>query len=216
MRPSPATLRPLLRHVHPELGRVTTPPECDAAGLAALCFFELLATRHEGPLRGVAPEKMLSCEPSVAAVVLFLHSRKSPWTVLNLNDAAEERAGLRGATHVKLTGNLTVASRDVLADCESLTAVDLTGLTSLTKVGEHFLVFCTSLTAVDLSGLPSLTQVEDDFLSGCTSLTAVDLSGLTSLTQVGSSFLDGCTSLTSVDVGELIAPWAVELCERFR
>ena len=85
MRPSPTTLRPLLRHVHPELGRVTTPPKCDAAGLAAVGLFELLAMRHDGPLRGAAPEAMLSCQRDVAAMVLH-DAAALPWLVIGVND----------------------------------------------------------------------------------------------------------------------------------
>ena len=125
--------RPKLRHVHPELGRVMTPPECDAAGLAAVCFFELLATRHDGPLLGAAPEAMLSCQRDVAAMVLHDVSLWAAWVVAGLDGSA-----VPGATHVKLRGDEVRVRDNFMNDCKSLTAVDLSGLPSLTQVGERF------------------------------------------------------------------------------
>ena len=58
---------------------------------------------------------------------------------------------------------------------------------------------CHSLTAVALSGFTSLSQVGYSFLSHCVLLKTVDMTGLTSLTQVGNQFLADCTSLTAVD-----------------
>ena len=94
--------------------------------------------------------------------------------------------------------------------CRSLTAVDLSSFNSLTYVGTFFLRGCRSLTAVDLSSFNSLTHIEDGFLSGCTSLTALDLSSLSSLEHVGCDFLQDCTSLTALDLSSLSSVQHIE------
>ena len=97
------------------------------------CFYELLATRHDGPLLGAAPEAMLSCQRDVAAMVLHDVSLWAAWVVAGLDGSA-----VPGATHVKLRGD-EVRVRDIfINDCKSLKAVDLSGLPSLTQVGERF------------------------------------------------------------------------------
>ena len=90
-----------------------------------------------------------------------------------------------------------------LDDCASLTSLDLSSFNSLTRIGYFFLRDCTSLTALDLSSLKNLTHVGDYFLDGCTSLTALDLSSLSSLEHVGNLFLHGCLGLTSLDLSSL-------------
>ena len=54
-----------------------------------------------------------------------------------------------------------------------------------------------SLTRLDLSAVSFVTRIGDRFLEECTSLTSIDLSGLSNVTRIGSYFLDGCTSLTN-------------------
>ena len=90
-----------------------------------------------------------------------------------------------------------------LTGCRGLTAVDLSSFTSLTHVGGCFLEGCTSLTSLDLPSLNSLTHVGHRFLQGCTSLASVDLSSSNSLTYVGDGFLHNCVSLTSLDLSSL-------------
>ena len=83
--------------------------------------------------------------------------------------------------------------------CTNLTAVDLCCFNSLTHVEYGFLQYCGSLTALDLSSFNSLARVGDDFLMGCEGLTSFDVS-FNSLTHVGCTFLRECSSLTSVDL----------------
>ena len=87
-----------------------------------------------------------------------------------------------------------------LADCTSLTSIDLSGLSNVTQVGEHFLWSCSSLTTLDLPALSNVAQINYNFLYGCTSLTNIDLSPLNNVTQVGAHFLQNCTSLTTLDL----------------
>jgi hypothetical protein len=82
--------------------------------------------------------------------------------------------------------------------CKSLIYVDLSGLSRVTKIGDHFLEDCESLTNIDLSGLSSITQIGDYFLSFCKSLINLDLSGLSNVTQIGNDFLFNCVSLTEI------------------
>ena len=85
----------------------------------------------------------------------------------------------------------------------SLTRLDLSAESIVTRIGHSFLAGCTSLTRVDLSGLSNVTEVGNCFLAGCTSLTNVDLSPLSNVPQVGVSFLASCTSLTTLDLSPL-------------
>jgi len=102
---------------------------------------------------------MLSCQRDVAAMVLHdAAAPKLPWVVIDVNDG--DAVTVNDDAYVKLRGTLTRVGNRVLAKCESPTAVDLSGVTSLRQVGNFFLFECFSLTAVDLSGLVSLTQVD--------------------------------------------------------
>ena len=92
--------------------------------------------------------------------------------------------------------DITIISEDFMQD-SSITSLDLSGLSSLTIVGNYFLYFCSQLTAVDLSGLNSVTTIGDYFLFGCEQLTSVDLSGFSSLTTIGHFFLYFCSQLTT-------------------
>ena len=85
----------------------------------------------------------------------------------------------------------------------SLTRLDLSAESIVTRIGDRFLCNCTSLTSIKLSGLSNVTQVGNSFLSTCTSLTNVDLSALRNVTQVGACFLFECSSLTNIDLSPL-------------
>ena len=87
--------------------------------------------------------------------------------------------------------------------CRSLTAVDLCCFNSLTHVGDWFLEGCSSLTALNLSSLNSLTRIGNSFVTGCKSLTSIDVTALKNVTVIGYSFLLNCTSLTSLDLSSL-------------
>ena len=84
----------------------------------------------------------------------------------------------------------------------SLTTLDLSAVSFVTRIGDYFLYNCTSLTSMDLSGLRNVTQVGDYFLSECTSLTSIDIFGLSSVTVVGNYFLSGC-KFTTLDLSPL-------------
>ena len=105
-----------------------------------------------------------------------------------------------------------------LADCTSLTSIDLSGLSKVTQVGVSFLANCKSLTALDLSPLSNVTKVEDRFLFCCISLTTIDLSALSNVTRIDDSFLSMCTSLTSIDLSPLtnvtqVGAWFLAHCK---
>ena len=90
-----------------------------------------------------------------------------------------------------------------LYECSSLTSLDLSSFNSLEHVGDFFLYEGSSLTVLNLSSLEHLTHVGDGFLYNCNSLTSVDLSSFNSLTHVGDTFLQDCTGLTSLDLSSL-------------
>ena len=81
----------------------------------------------------------------------------------------------------------------------SLTALDLSAVSCVTEIGDHFLHGCTTLTSVDLSGLTRLMRVGTHFLADCSTLTELDLSPVSNVTHICISFLHNCSSLTSVD-----------------
>ena len=90
-----------------------------------------------------------------------------------------------------------------LWECSGLTSVDLSSFNSLTHVGYGFLCGCRSLTSVDLSSFTNLTYVGDYFLSDCKSLASLDLSSFKSLTHVGDGFLYCCSTLSSLNLSSL-------------
>ena len=98
---------------------------------------------------------------------------------------------------------VTRIGHSFLAGCTSLTSIDLSGLSNVTEVSECFLQNCNSLTTLDLSPLSNVTQVGNSFLYACVRLTTVDLSPLSNVTQVGGSFLAHCSSLTTLDLSPL-------------
>ena len=86
---------------------------------------------------------------------------------------------------------------------ETLTRLDLSGVSVVTHIESNFLSGCSSLTEIDLSSLYNVARIESCFLSGCSSLTEVNLSALHSLTYIGRCFLGGCTKLSAVDFSSL-------------
>ena len=93
----------------------------------------------------------------------------------------------------------------------SLTRLDLSAESIVTRIGHSFLYYCTSLASIDLSGLSNVTQVGAGFLSGCRSLTSIDLSALSNVTQVGVGFLATCSSLTTLDLSPLSNVTSIDL-----
>ena len=85
----------------------------------------------------------------------------------------------------------------------SITRLDLSAVSTVTKIENCFLRQSRSLTSVDLSSLNKLEHIGDEFLEDCTSLTSLDLPSLNSLTHVGDFFLHNCVSLTSLDLSSL-------------
>ena len=92
---------------------------------------------------------------------------------------------------------------EFLRACSRLTALDLTSLNNLTHIGNDFADQCLSLTSVDLSSLSHLERIGDSFLFECCSLTDVNLSSLTSLTHVGERCFAYCRSLVALDLSSL-------------
>eukprot|EP01060_Flectonema_neradi_P017616 TRINITY_DN2447_c5_g1_i1.p1 TRINITY_DN2447_c5_g1~~TRINITY_DN2447_c5_g1_i1.p1 ORF type:complete len:188 (+),score=27.05 TRINITY_DN2447_c5_g1_i1:53-565(+) len=77
--------------------------------------------------------------------------------------------------------------------------VDLSGLSSITLIGDHFLSESSSIKDLDVSCLCNLTSI-GHFFCAYTSLESLNLSNLEKVTSIGVDFLAGCTSLTAVSV----------------
>ena len=82
----------------------------------------------------------------------------------------------------------------------SLTSLDLSAESVVTRIEYNFLGHCASLTSIDLSGLIHVTEIGFSFLDGCSALCNLDLAPLSRVTRVGFSFLDGCSSLRTLDL----------------
>ena len=98
---------------------------------------------------------------------------------------------------------VTRIGEDFLASCTSLTSIDLSGLIHVTHVGDCFLHGCKSLRALDLSPLSKVTRINVGFLCGCSSLRTLDLTPFSSVTHFGSDFLAGCSSVCELDLSPL-------------
>ena len=85
----------------------------------------------------------------------------------------------------------------------SLTSLDLSAESVVTRIGNYFLGNCTSLTSINLSGLIHVTHIGQCFLSGCSALCSLDLSPLSNVTQIKYCFLNGCRSLRTLDLSPL-------------
>ena len=85
----------------------------------------------------------------------------------------------------------------------SMTSLDLSAESVVTRIGHCFLYACTSLTSIDLSGLIHVTQLGRGFLDGCSALCTLDLSPLSSVTEIECSFLWGCSALRTLDLTPL-------------
>ena len=99
-----------------------------------------------------------------------------------------------------------------LYDCNSLTSINLSGLSNVTQVGAGFLSSCSNLTTLDLSPLSNVSKIYGYFLFDCKSLTNIDLSPLLNVTQVGKYFLTNCSSLTTLDLSPLNNVTSIDLC----
>ena len=98
---------------------------------------------------------------------------------------------------------VTRISEHFLYECASLTSINLSGLTNVKVVGRSFLYRCSGLTTLDLSALSNLTKIEDSFLHGCTGLSTLGLSPLSNVTAIEDSFLADCSGLTTLELTPL-------------
>lgn len=104
---------------------------------------------------------------------------------------------------VVLSKNLAEIDSDMFHGCSSLSEIDLSNVTSISR---YAFKGCTSLTSIYL---PKATSISSAF-EGCTSLTSVDLPQATVIglndrlaTEIGLGAFAGCTSLTSVDLPQV-------------
>jgi hypothetical protein len=127
----------------------------------------------------------------------------------------------KNLTSINLSGlsSLTSIGDSFLSNCARLINIDLSGLSNLTSFGDNFLYGCENLTNIDLSGLSNITSIGNHFLHGCKNLTNIDLSGLLNITSIGNHFLHGCENLSSIDLSGLsnltsIGNWFLYRCNK--
>eukprot|EP00760_Papus_ankaliazontas_P036780 PhM_4_TR8390/c1_g4_i3/m.62551 len=107
---------------------------------------------------------------------------------------------------VELTLPSTVAATSIVEKFLSgvgIAYLDVSSLTNVRELADHFLQRCSRLTSVDLSGLSDVRMIGHDFLSGCSALTTLDLSPLRNVSRIGDGFLSHCSALTSMDLSPL-------------
>lgn len=76
----------------------------------------------------------------------------------------------------------------------------------VSNIGDAFLAVCDSLTSIDLSGLSNVTNIGEGFLYDCPDLTSIDLSPLSNVTSIGAEFLYFCVGLTTLTMGAETPP----------
>jgi hypothetical protein len=90
--------------------------------------------------------------------------------------------------------------RNFLAECISLTQLDLSCAAKVEVIDDNFLFGCVRLKQVNLSGLGAVQRIGKAFMCMCSALTEVDLSAFVALESVGRSFLSSCERLETVTV----------------
>ena len=84
----------------------------------------------------------------------------------------------------------------------AITEINLSGFTSLTKIGKDCFINCKKLTGIDLSGCSQLTTIDAGAFTGCTAVTSLDISNTPLITNLGSFVtLTGLTNLTAENSG---------------
>ena len=89
---------------------------------------------------------------------------------------------------------------DFFADCDGLTAVDLSPIRSVDWIGSNFLRHCGAIEALDLAPLRNVVAVGDSFLLQVSGVSALDLTPLRNLRRVGGHFLNSMGGLTELDL----------------
>lgn len=99
---------------------------------------------------------------------------------------------------------VTIIGNDFMRECSNLSEVDLGPLVRVQSIGSGMFARCTTLKFLDTRPLAaSLTNLGQCFLTGCTSLEGIDLGGLSNLERIAHDFLQGCSSLESINLEPL-------------
>ena len=118
---------------------------------------------------------------------------------------------LKDISNMSGLSNVKSIGNHFLAGCESLVSVDASALKSVTAIDKGFLNFCLKLESVDLRSFDKITVISDDFLYNCKSLKDIsNMSGLSNVKSIGNYFLAGCESLVSVDASALKSVTAID------
>ncbi len=80
--------------------------------------------------------------------------------------------------------------------------IDLTGISSVKKIGRGFLMNNRLLETVDLPVFGRLVSIEYSFMSGCTKLESIVLR-MPKLKTIGKDFMTGCYGLKNIDLSSL-------------
>lgn len=105
-------------------------------------------------------------------------------------------------TSDKFFASLLWIQRNFLAECISLTQLDLSSAVRVEVIDDNFLFGCVRLQQVNFSGLGAVQRIGKAFLCMCSALTEVDLSALVAVESIGRSFLASCDRLKTVMVAE--------------
>ena len=110
--------------------------------------------------------------------------------------------GCTSLTSVNLTGcsEITKMWTSIFQDCTSLTSIDLSPCTKLKNIGTHAFGGCSALENVNLTGCTAIETIELEAFVDCESLESIDLSPLTNLTVIEGSVFRGCKNLRNVNL----------------
>lgn len=98
---------------------------------------------------------------------------------------------------VTLPATVVSLGTNAFLNCTHLASLDLTGLTSLTTIGEYA-VSGTALTSISLAGCTALTTLGKGAFANSQQVTSVSLTGCTALTTIGNrAFLNLCKESSS-------------------
>ena len=119
-----------------------------------------------------------------------------------------------GVTNLDLSEmtSVTKIGNQFCSSCTSLKTIDLTALHRVVKVKYGFLESCTSLESIDLSAFGNVAFIESEFLRKCTSLKTVDLSVLRSIIHIEQNWLQGCSALTTANFSGMSNVTLIDSC----
>jgi hypothetical protein len=94
--------------------------------------------------------------------------------------------------------NVEHIKKKFLGSCYNIESVDLSSLTKLSKIENHFLYECKLLNEVKFSNDANIHYVGTYFLDGCKKLKTIDLRSFKNINIINNNFMSDCDSIVDV------------------